>query len=190
MTQETEVKIPIGERGITLDDARARIEPLGFTPHKPRVFERNLVFDLPNASLRESRQLLRLREAGGHSTLTYKGGPATGGKHKAREERETSVGNFEEMSVILERLGYSITFIYEKYRTEYSKGDEPGTITVDETPIGNFLELEGEPAWIDATAKLLGFAESDYLTSSYGAIYVDWCRKNGIAPANMQFPTT
>ena len=31
-------------------------------------------------------------------------------------------------------------------------GNEPGVIELDETPAGDFLELEGPPEWIDATA--------------------------------------
>jgi len=31
---------------------------------------------------------------------------------------------------------------------------------LDETPIGNFCEIEGAPRWIDATAKKLGVTEN------------------------------
>jgi adenylate cyclase, class 2 len=187
MTLETEIKIALDALVLNADEARARILALGFAVYKARVFELNLVFDRPCGELRESRQLLRLRHAGGSSTLTYKGVPIGGGKHKSREERETAVGNFEEMRVILERLGYVVTFIYEKYRTEFSQTGEAGTITLDETPAGDFIELEGEAEWIDATAKRLGAGEPDYLTVSYSRIYAEWCAKKGLRPTNMQF---
>jgi adenylate cyclase class 2 len=187
MTQETEIKLALEALGLGVDEARVRIEGLGFAVHKARVFERNLVFDRQGGVLRESRQLLRLRDAGGSATLTYKGGPEEGGKYKSREERETAVGSFAEMRIILERLGYEVTFVYEKYRTEFRETGEGGVITLDETPVGNFMELEGEAKWIDATAKRLGAGEADYLTGSYGRIYVDWCAKNGVRASNMQF---
>ena len=183
MIQETEIKITIRR----LEKARERIEGIGFAIAAPRVFERNLVFDLPCGELKEGRKLLRLREAGEAATLTYKGVPREGGKHKSREERETAVGNFAEMRVILERLGYRVAFVYEKFRTEFRQEGKPGMITIDETPIGNYLELEGEPEWIDDTAKRLGFRENDYLTGSYGGIFAEWRRKRGMPAGNMVF---
>jgi len=181
VTDETEIKLRIGD----LNDARGLLARCGFRVSVPEVFERNLVFDSESRDLRGSGRLLRLRQAGGLTTITYKG-VASIGKHKQREERETAVASFAEMLVILERLGFRQTFVYEKYRTEY-RAEEGGVVTVDETPAGNFLEIEGEAGWIDATARLLGFAEADYLTLSYGKIYAAWCRERGITPTNMTF---
>lgn len=186
MTRETEIKISLEDAGVALPAIRERIESKGFQIHKPRVFERNLVFDRPDGSLQSARQLLRLRDAGGEGKLTFKGVPEPG-RHKSREERETVVENFGEMRVILQRLGYAVAFVYEKYRTEYAHPGTDGTITVDETPIGYFLELEGPGDWIDQTAALLGFGESDYQTGSYGTLYREWCQKNGFTPTNMVF---
>ncbi len=59
--------------------------------------------------------------------------------------------------------------------------------TLDETPIGIYLELEGTPAWIDRTARRIGFREEDYITESYGRLYLDWCRKNRVKPGDMVF---
>jgi adenylate cyclase class 2 len=78
-------------------------------------------------------------------------------------------------------------FLYEKYRTEYISTIEPGTVTLDETPIGTFLELEGPPDWIDATARRLNFTEADYIVESYGKLYSDYCIKHGLAPADMRY---
>jgi adenylate cyclase class 2 len=60
-------------------------------------------------------------------------------------------------------------------------------VTVDETPVGWFLELEGEPAWIDRTAAELGFEEKQYLTESYGSLYLLHCKQRGIEPSDMVF---
>ena len=180
-TAETEIKLRITDPR----QARALLESHGFRVSVPEVFERNLVLDDPDRSIRGRGCLLRLRQAGETATLTFKG-LATSGKHKEREERETTVASFDEMLVILERLGFRQIFLYEKYRTEY-RLPEGGVVTVDETPAGNFFEIEGEAAWIDATAQLLGFTEADYLTLSYGRIYADWCQQQGVTPSNMTF---
>ena len=65
---------------------------------------------------------------------------------------------------------------------------EPGVVTVDETPIGNFLELEGPAEWIDAKAAALGFTPSDYILESYGRLYLADCERRGVEPSNMVFP--
>lgn len=174
MIQEIEIKLRIPSR----EEAHARLNGLGFQILHPRIFERNHVFDTPDAALRSSRRLLRLRDAGGLVTLTFKG-PATTGKHKSREEREVHADSFDGMQLILERLGYRVTFRYDKHRTEYGIPGAHGVATVDETPAGTFMELEGEPEWIDRTAAALGFSEADYITASYASLYAAAIAKSG-----------
>ena len=119
--------------------------------------------------------------------LTWKG-PGASGPHKDREEWETGVESFAEMQRILEHLGYTPTFRYEKFRTEFrQKGESGGVVTLDETPIGTFLELEGPGTWIDRTAQFLGFRKEDYVLESYGSLYLAYCARRGLQPANMVF---
>ena len=77
---------------------------------------------------------------------------------------------------ILTRLGYQPSFAYEKFRTTFRAAGEEGIVTLDETPIGDFLELEGPGSWIDQTAITLGFGSADYITSSYAALYDEYRR--------------
>lgn len=159
----------------------------GFHVLKRRVFEDNLVFDTQDLKLRSGALLLRVRHAGPAATLTYKGPPAQG-KHKSREELEVEISDAHLSTRIFQRLGFDVVFRYQKYRTEYAKPREHGVVTLDETPIGCFLEIEGSPPWIDRTARHLGFRESDYVTSSYGILYRQHCEANGVEPADMVFP--
>jgi adenylate cyclase class 2 len=78
-------------------------------------------------------------------------------------------------------------FRYEKYRAEYRRQGSSGVATVDETPIGTYLELEGNARWIDRTAKQLGFTQEQYITASYGSLYLEWCQARGVKPGNMVF---
>ena len=89
--------------------------------------------------------------------------------------------------MILEGLGLSPQFEYEKYRTEYHGNPGIGIVLLDETPIGAYLEIEGNPRSIDAAAKALGFCKRDYITSSYGRLYNDYCLLRNVAPENMVF---
>lgn len=135
--------------------------------------------------MRQERKLLRLREYGPDRILTYKG-PPEAGPHKTREEIETTVGDAAALREVLGRLGYCAVFRYEKYRAEYRK--DGGLALVDETPIGIFIELEGDPDWIDGHARRLGFLPEHYITESYGALYLAWCKEQGIEPGHMEFP--
>ena len=150
----------------------------------PRTHEMNILYDLPGAVLRKRRELLRLRKYGSEWTLTHKAGKKTG-RHSSREELETSVGNGKQMDAILRALGYAPSFRYEKFRTEWTDGK--GQVVVDETPIGNFCEIEGAPRWIDRMAKKLGVSDSDYITKNYAGLFQDWKQRTGSSAEEMTF---
>jgi adenylate cyclase, class 2 len=179
---EVEIKLAVA----SVRAARSLLRDKGFHVIKPRVFEANDVFDTLDLGLRNSQSLLRIRTVKRQTLLTYKGPPQSGGKHKSREELEIHADNAHTLATILERLGFQRAFRYEKYRTEFRRG-RTGVVTLDETPVGCFLELEGPPEWIDRTARLLGFRETDYITLSYGRLYLDWCAEKGCEPGNMVF---
>lgn len=176
---ETEIKLAAGD----LRQLARKLRAAGFRRKHVRTFEVNLLFDTTEQQLRSGGSLLRLRQFGKLWTLTFKG-PANTGRHKSREELEVNI-NGAVMPDILSRLGFHPTFRYEKYRTEYFDGE--GISTLDETPIGNYMELEGTAEWIDATALKLGFSQDDYITTSYGRLYAEHCERNGIQPSNMTF---
>ena len=182
MKREVEIKIATPSAA----SARALLRRNGFRLDKRRVFESNVLYDTADQALRTRSQLLRLRRAGAKAVLTYKGAPEEG-PHKSREELEFSIGSAETAASVFERLGLKPYFRYEKYRTEYRRAREPGHVTVDETPIGVHLELEGPPAWIDRTARRLGFGREDYITASYGALYLQACAARGLPPGDMVF---
>jgi adenylate cyclase class 2 len=99
--------------------------------------------------------------------------------YKIRKEREVIVADPATMAAILEGLGLRPIFRYEKYRSTYSLPTTGGLkVELDETPAGNFLELEGTPKAIDRAAALLGYRREDYITKSYGAL---WMERNGAA---------
>src|SRR6185437_8815024 len=181
---ETEVKIRLPELNRVVD----RLKRSGFGLRSARQFESNILYDTSDQALRRGGMILRLRQSGGSSVITWKG-PAARSPFKSRPELETLVGSLETMRKILGHLGFEPAFEYEKYRTEYVETAQPeaGTLTVDETPIGNFLELEGPGDWIDEKAQQLGFSREDYLLDSYGKLYLDDCRRRGVEPAGMLF---
>jgi adenylate cyclase, class 2 len=179
---ETEIKLRLYDRAAVLD----RLPRLGFRVSVPRQFEANTLYDTNDQALRKKEMILRLRAVGDNRVITWKG-PGEPGPHKSRPELETSVGSLETFDRIFDKLGLHPVFRYEKYRTEFSSGDAPGVITLDETPIGDFLELEGPGDWIDRTADQLGFSPKDYILESYGRLYLADCERRGVQPAHMVF---
>jgi adenylate cyclase class 2 len=178
---ETEIKIPFAG---TPQAARELIERHGYAASGPRTLETDQLFDHGASEMKNADQLLRLRRSGSVSTVTYKG-PATRERYKSREEIEFDVSDASAFELVLHRLGYTPGFRYEKYRTKFAS--ESGIVTIDETPIGVFLELEGPADWIDSTALRLGFTSSDYSTASYAALYREYLSAHEGAPTNMVF---
>jgi adenylate cyclase class 2 len=144
----------------------------------------NTLYDLPGQVLRERKELLRLRQYGNEWTLTHKA-KKTIGRHSSREELETTVGNGKQMDAILRALGFAPSFRYEKFRAEWTDGK--GQLVVDQTPVGNFCEIEGAPRWIDATARKLGVAESDYITTNYAGLFAQWKTETNSDAEEMTF---
>ena len=179
---ETEVKIRVADLPATC----SKIESLGYRISQPREFEANTLYDTSSKALLASGTLLRLRETGGRYVITWKGRYQVG-PHKSRPELETTLGSLETMASIFGHLGYEPVFRYEKYRREYRLAGQPGVITVDETPIGSFLELEGPGPWIDETARQLGLTSADYVLESYVRLYLRDCEQRGLTAANMVF---
>jgi adenylate cyclase, class 2 len=180
---ETEVKIPVPNSAAVLE----QLDRVGLTLTAPRQFESNTLYDSSDGRLRQAGMILRLRESGDQLVITWKG-PEEPGKHKSRPELETTVGSLDVMRKILCHLGFEPVFRYEKYRREFSAGkSSSGVVTLDETPIGNFLELEGPGDWIDEMARLLRFSPDDYLLESYGRLYRKFCERQGVEPRDMVF---
>jgi adenylate cyclase class 2 len=184
---ETEIKIRFPGSAA---DAHRLIEQLGYTVRSPRTLEVDQLFDRADSSLRATDQVLRLRlnrNANGEQwVLTYKG-PAERDRYKSREEIETSVAHGDNLALILDRLGYRPSFRYEKYRTTFGTSNQAGIVTIDETPIGIFLELEGAKEWIDGTATHLGFSTSDYVITSYAGLWKQYVSGRSNAPRDMTF---
>ena len=180
MPNEIEIKFRIEN----LRDLNRRLRAAGLRRITPRTHEMNALYDLPGQPLRKRGELLRLRQYGKEWFLTHKS-KGVEGRHKMRLELETGVTDGEMMHAILRALGYQPTFRYEKFRAEWSAGR--GHVVVDETPIGNFGEIEGAPRWIDQTAKKLGIRPENYITDTYAGLFFAWKRRTRSAAKEMTF---
>ena len=158
---EIEVKIKLKSLAPLLH----QLEALGAQKIKERYFETNTLYDFPSRELLQKRSALRVRKINKKCFLTYKGPPLPSRSFKIREEYETEVKNEKQLRKILKKLGLKQTFSYAKYRTVYRL--QRLKIYVDETPIGNFIELEGKQSDIVKIAKLLGYSRRDFIKKDY-----------------------
>jgi adenylate cyclase class 2 len=166
----------------------AALPRLGFHCETPRTFERNILFDTPDRRLRNTRQILRLRRYGDRWVLTHKQttpNDSPEAKHKERIETETKVEDGDAITTIFGVLGYQPSFVYEKWRSEWSDGT--GHCVIDETPIGDYAELEGPPEWIDRTLEALAVDQADVTILSYGRLFELWQQQTGSSAQNMAF---
>lgn len=167
---------------------QASLPDLGFHLVTPRTFESNTLYDSADRTLLQSGQILRLRKYGGVWTLTHKRHPDDedpDALYKVRIETETTVADGEALAEVFLRLGYGPVFKYEKYRSEWAR--EGGHLVIDETPIGNFCELEGPVEWIDAARVQLGVEQVDCTTESYGKLFLAWKESTGSDADNLTF---
>jgi adenylate cyclase class 2 len=185
---ETEIKLEVRNA----KETRRRLTQLGFRPTLARHFESNILFDYPDLRLRKRRCLIRLRFMGDQALLTYKGAPLQSRDYKIRPEFESKVDDGHRVHEILLHLGLREMFCYEKYRTIYApRGKRDVTdgphLVFDETPVGNYIELEGSQRWIDEVARQMGYTRKDYIKESYAALYRKRCEAEGETAGNMLF---
>lgn len=179
--EEVEVKLPCED----LDRVRGKLRDLGATLQAPLHFESNDLYDDPEGRLAASGRVLRLRRAGDIALLTYKGPARFAGGVKTREERETRVSDPEETEAILIALGWVRRFRYEKQREEWTL--EGCAVALDQTPIGNYIEVEGDPPGIRRVVVGLGLDFADAVPYTYARLYADRRKEDPSLPADMVF---
>lgn len=180
MALEREIKL----RFDSADEARELVLSIGATPLRGRRLQEDCLLDTRQDDLYRRRCVLRVRNEGGKSLLTFKG-PVQPGPMKLREEHETVVADGDTLLRILQELGLHIWFRYEKYREEFSAEDV--IIAIDETPVGTFVEIEGGEDHIHQTAAALGRTPDDYITDSYRTLFAQHLAEHGLAGSDMLF---
>lgn len=184
---EREVKLRFDSR----EAARAAVIALDATPKRTRRLQDDRLLDTAAGTLRAQRCTLRLRAewtdadtTAPVATVTFKGAPWPD-VMKVREEIETHVDQGDVLLEIFEKAGWQVWFRYQKYREEFEHRGI--VIAIDETPVGIFVELEGEARGIAELAVALGRTPHDYIVASYYHLYCDRCAKTGRPVTHMVF---
>ena len=179
---EREVKFSMS----SWQEAKAMLENARAETVDPRHFESNSLFDFPNGALKERGEALRVRRVQGRAWLTFKGPAQRVEGMKHRDEYETTVGDAEVLARILVMLGMEEQFRYEKYRQVYRLREIE--VCLDETPIGFFVELEGEADGIEDAMQSLHLSMDRAVSLDYPTLYAKHCQTSPAAPPNMVFP--
>ena len=179
--EEIEVKLPAGD----LVALRSKLTAAGAKRRTPLHAESNDLFDDGSGTLSKSGRALRLRRANGGAVLTYKGPARFENGAKIREEREVAVSDAAEAEAILAGLGLSRRFRYEKRREEWDW--EGCALALDETPIGDFIEVEGEPRSIRKVFVHLGLDFAEAIPYSYAELYLRKRKEDPSLPEDMVF---
>ncbi|MEE3202145.1 MAG: class IV adenylate cyclase [Acidobacteriota bacterium] len=186
---EREIKL----RYLSHHKARLAVDQLEGTPLHHRRLQDDYLLDLPSGELTHRDCTLRVRiekpdntdkSTSSRATVTFKGPPLPD-IMKVREELETTIDNGEIFLRILLKAGWNVSFQYQKYREEFQKDDV--VIAIDETPVGAFVELEGNELTITRLASTLGRTTDDYIIASYRQLYVEHCNNTNKPIENMVF---
>jgi adenylate cyclase class 2 len=187
-----EIEVKLRSRGVEwLEKAGIQLEV-----ESPRHFEDNILYDTSDHALSRKLAILRVRAAQGTGVLTYKESDdqfSSKSQFKKRIEIETPVEDPAILRSIFEKVGFQKFFRYQKYRTVYRAtvpGGESLHVMLDETAIGNFIELEGSEAAISNAVRLLGVAKTDYILESYLSLQEENCRKQGRLLEDLLYPET
>jgi len=164
--------------------AREAVDSLGASSIRTRRLQDDRLLDWPDGRLQQSQCVLRVREDTHSARLTFKGPPKIS-EVKAREEFETPIGDSALLLIILERLGLQVWFRYQKYRAEFEHNGV--IIAIDETPIGTFLELEGNENNILKTVQSMGHTREEYVLDSYRSLFVKNRSKRNLDIKHMLF---
>jgi adenylate cyclase class 2 len=130
--------------------------------------EDNWVLDDTARTLATAGRLLRVRRFGDRSFLTLKGPATFSAGVKSRVETET-----------VRR--------YQKRRETWSL--EGVTVALDETPMGAFVELEGESARLASVASALGLDPRTSVRGTYLDLWTAYRAEHPDAPQDMVFST-
>jgi adenylate cyclase, class 2 len=184
-TLEVEVKLAC--------DDLTRLRTAGFelTLASPRHFEDNWLLDSPDHRLLRSGAALRIRSVERAGWVTYKGmvSASADSPLKVREEIETETSEPERMTELFERLGFQRTFRYQKYRTTYELALDGYELEIafDETPMGNFIEIEGDEQTVLRVLEVSGFTVKDFIRESYPELQASRCKARGIPLEDLVF---
>lgn len=176
---ERELKFANADHG----ELRERLLALEAENQGSPALEDNWVLERADQPLAEGH-LLRLRVDRRGALLTLKGPYTFEGRVKVRDETTIGVSDVDQALALLAKLGFEPANRYQKYREEWRLGSV--VIALEHTPIGDFVEFEGEGC--ERVAKRCGLDPSVAERRNYLRLYRDYLADHPEASPDMVFP--
>lgn len=170
---EVELKFPLED----VDSSRIVLQKLGFVIDQKRGLEINTMFDNKSGLMQQSNGRIRLRKTIKGVEFCYKL-PLVSEGIKRELELEVELSDYAIMESILEKMEYTPTTGYERYRTILSK--DGVKVTIDEFPFASFLEIEGDEENIISVAGEIGFDLKDNLMKPCDTLFSEWREERGL----------
>jgi len=181
-SRENEIKLGFPSPELAL----GRLRDAGAIEVRERAFEDNVLFDTDAGALAGSGRLLRLRRCAGEALVTFKERIPGEHRHKVHVEHEATVSDGAAFERVLAGLGFVPRYRYQKYRTVYRLGRVEASL--DETTLGTFVELEGEPDDVDHAARSLGASPVEYIRSTYRELHEQAAAARNETPGDLLMP--
>lgn len=181
-SRENEIKLGFSSPELALK----RLRDAGAIEVRERAFEDNVLFDTPAGTLAGSGRLLRLRRCAEEALVTFKARVPGEHRHKVHVEHEARVSDGAAFERVLAGLGYEPRYRYQKYRTVYRLDRVEASL--DETALGTFVELEGEPDDVDRAARSLGASQADYIRATYRELHEHAASARNEEPGDLLMP--
>ena len=137
-------------------------------------FEENTIYT--GGILIEKRAILRVRKTQSKTILTFKQRIQNEFNIKQQIEHETEVTDAEELTNIIENLGFVKNLVYEKRRKTWNFRQVE--IVLDELPFGEFMEIEGSITAIAEAEMLLDIEDFETEHATYPSLTWQFGRKN------------
>lgn len=177
---EKEIKVKIADYKILLDKL---LKSGAVVLNKSK--EKTIRLDTPNMDLEKRGVFLRVR-SGSKNTITMKEKIGEDKNVRSRKETEFEISDVDQMAYILEKLGFTLTRIMEKYRINLQyKG---AILSIDEMPFGMYLEVEGTEEQIETITAELGYSTSDKVLGTYWDVFEEYKKENNLTGENIVFP--
>jgi predicted adenylyl cyclase CyaB len=159
--REVELKGPVPDLAAT----RAALVRAGAQlVYKGRLEDKR--YDSPERALALRDHVLRLRvyrDTAVRAMLDWKGPTTHVDGYKVREEHSVSLGDADDLAVMLDRLGYVITREIDREIEQYTLAG--ATVRLEQYPRMDVLaEVEGEPEAIERAIALLGLPRATFTT--------------------------
>jgi len=181
-SRENEIKLAFPSPELAIQ----RLLQAGARQIGTRVFEDNVLFDLPDRPLAAGGRLLRLRRSGDRAVLTFKASVEGEHRHKVKTEHESDVADPEAVLRILSSLGFEPVYRYQKFRSTFRL--DAVEAVLDETPLGTFVELEGAPEDVDRAAAAVGATPADYILATYRELHEREAAARGVIAGDLLMP--